>query len=224
MTIQLWHCQNSRSFRVLWALEEIGADYDLHMLCFPPRVNNKAYLEDNPLGTVPFLRDGETEMTESCAMLEYLGARYGAGSGCARSPEDADFGAYLNWLHHGEATLTFPQTVVLRYARFEPDARKLPQAVEDYREWFLARLRKTEATLSDGRAFLLPSGFSMADISVAYAVQLAITIGMREQMPEQVMRWFTGLTERPAFIRTREIEAKGHIAAGYPERQPVVLP
>ena len=69
MTIELWHCQNARSFRVLWALEEIGADYDLRMLCFPPRVNNKDYLEDNPLGTVPFLRDGDVEMTESANIL-----------------------------------------------------------------------------------------------------------------------------------------------------------
>lgn len=223
MTIHLWHCQNARSFRVLWALEEIGAAYDLHMLCFPPRLNNKDYLEENPLGTVPLMRDGATEMTESCAMLEYLAARYDP-QGTGRRPDHTEYGAYLNWLHHGEATLTFPQTIVLRYSRFEPDERKLPQAVEDYQAWFLARLRKAEDTLSDGRESLLPSGFSMADISVAYAVQLAITIGLRDQLPPHVMRWFAGLTQRPAFQRTREIEERAHLDAGYPERAPVPLP
>jgi glutathione S-transferase len=223
MTIQLWHCQNARSFRVLWALEEIGAEYDLHMLCFPPRVNNKDYLEENPLGTVPFLRDGDVEMTESAAMLQYLADRYDP-LGAGRPSDHVDFGAYLNWLHHGEATLTFPLAIALRYARFEPDERKQPQVAADYTEWFLARLRKAEATLSDGRAALLPSGFSMADISVAYAVQLAITMGLRDQLPPNVIRWFAGLTKRPAFIRTREIEEHGHIKAGYPARLPVPLP
>jgi glutathione S-transferase len=201
----------------------MGLPYDLHMLCFPPRVNNKAFLDDNPLGTVPFLRDGPTEMTESCAMLTYLGARYDT-AGCARGPDHADYGAYLNWLFHGEATLTFPLTIALRYARFEPDERKLPQAVEDYQAWFQARLRKAEATLADGRAYLLPPGFSLADISVAYAVQLAITMGLRDQLPPNVRRWFGALTERPAFQRTREIEERAHLAAGYPERAPVILP
>lgn len=222
MTVELWHCQNARSFRVLWALEELGVDYKLHMLCFPPRVNNKDYLEDNPLGTVPFLRDGAQELTESCAMLQYLGDCYG-NSAIARKAGDAEFGAYANWLHHGEATLTFPQTIVLRYSRFEPDDRKLPQAVEDYRSWFLARLRKAEATLSDGRDYLLPSGFSMADIAVGYAIQLAITIGMRDLLPPHVLAWFKRLTERPAFVRTREIEERAHLDAGYPPRAPVVL-
>lgn len=113
---------------------------------------------------------------------------------------------------------------MLRYSRFEPDDRKLPQAVDDYREWFLARLKKAESVLSDGRPFLLNSGFSMADIAVAYAVQLAITIGLRDQLPPNVYSWYAGLTERPAFIRTRQIEESAHVAAGYPERKPVVLP
>lgn len=223
MTIEIWHCQNARSFRILWALEELGADYDLHMLCFPPRVNNKGYLDDNPLGTVPFLRDGDSEMTESAAMLHYLGAKH-PEAGLSRDPEDAEFGAYLNWLTHGEATLTFPLAITLRYSRFEPDERKSPQVAQDYKEWFMARLRKAEDTLSDGRDTLLSSGFSMADISVAYAVQLAITMGLRDELPPNVMRWFAALTEREAFKRTREIEESGHIEAGYPERKPVVLP
>ncbi len=222
MTIELWHCQNARSFRVLWALEELGAEYKLNMLCFPPRATNKDYLQDNPLGTVPFLRDQAQELTESCAMLEYLGACYGEGR-LARAPGHAEFGAYLNWLHHGEATLTFPQTIVLRYGRFEPDERKLPQAVEDYSAWFLARLRLAESTLEDGRDFLLPSGFSMADIAVGYAIQLAITIGMRDRLPPHCLAWFDRLKTRPAFIRTREIEEKAHLDAGFPPRAPVVL-
>lgn len=50
------------------------------------------------------------------------------------------FGEYLNALHYGEATLTFPQTFLLRYGRFESPERRQPQVAQDYSKWFLARL------------------------------------------------------------------------------------
>ena len=46
--IELWHCPDARSFRVLWALEELGLPYTLHLLPFPPRAKAPEYLEINP--------------------------------------------------------------------------------------------------------------------------------------------------------------------------------
>ena len=63
--MKLWHCNGSRSLRPLWALEEMGMDYELEVLPFPPRIFQREYLGVNSLGTVPFFVDGETEMTES---------------------------------------------------------------------------------------------------------------------------------------------------------------
>jgi len=67
--ITLYHCMSARSFRPLWALEELGMPYELKMLPFPPRVLDRSFLAINPLGTIPLLIDGETHMTESAAML-----------------------------------------------------------------------------------------------------------------------------------------------------------
>jgi glutathione S-transferase len=106
-------------------LEELALDYRLVMLPFPPRVLAKAYREINPLGTIPFLIDGETRMSESAAMVQYLIARYGPGE-IGVEPDDPVYGAYLNFLHQGEATLTFPQTLVLRYSLQEPAERRQP--------------------------------------------------------------------------------------------------
>jgi hypothetical protein len=44
-------------------------------------------------------------------------------------------------LPRSEATLTFPLTIVLRYSQLEPKERRLAQAVNDYTQWFLSRLR-----------------------------------------------------------------------------------
>ncbi len=179
--IVLYHCANARSFRPLWTLEEMGLPYELKMLPFPPRVHAKDYLSVNPLGTIPTLLDGPLRMTESAAICQYLATRYGP-TPLAVAPDEPDFGLYLNWLHFGEATLTFPQTIVLRYSRLEPPERRLPQAVEDYTRWFLGRLRGIEAALAD-RDFLCAGRFTVADISVGYALMLTGFIDLDKSMP-----------------------------------------
>ena len=117
--LTLHHCFNARSFRPLWALEELGLAYELKMLPFPPRALARDYLKINPLGTIPAFFDGDMRMTESAAICQYLADRHGQGS-LGVAPEEPAYGEYLNWLHFGEATLTFPQTLVLRYRRLEP--------------------------------------------------------------------------------------------------------
>ena len=75
--ITLYHCDGARSFRPLWMLEEMGLAYELKMLPFPPRVFAKEYLAINPLGTIPYMIDGDTTMSESSGICHYLGTRYG---------------------------------------------------------------------------------------------------------------------------------------------------
>jgi glutathione S-transferase len=82
--------------------------YDLKLLPFPPRFRAREFLDENPLGTIPLLVDGDTRMTESAAMIEYLSMRHGGGA-LSVMPDEPGYGAYLNGLHFGEATLTFPR-------------------------------------------------------------------------------------------------------------------
>ena len=123
-------------------------------------------------------------MTESAAICQYLAERFDPHNikGLAVRPNEPGFGAWLNGLHQGEATLTFPQTIVLRYGHFEPDERKLPQAAEDYTKWFLSRLRWIDAVLQDNE-FLCAGRFTAADISVGYALMLAGSWGCRRSCP-----------------------------------------
>ena len=134
--ITLYHCDGARSFRPLWMLEEMGLPYELKMLPFPPRVFAKEYLALNPLGTIPFMIDGETKMTESSGICHYLGTRHGPTPLIVGVDEPA-YGAFLNWMYFSDATLTFPQTLVLRYSQLEPEERRNPQVATDYAKWFL---------------------------------------------------------------------------------------
>jgi glutathione S-transferase len=202
--ITLYHCIDARSFRPLWTLEELGLPYRLQMLAFPPRVLHKNYREINPLGTVPLFLDGATRMSESAAICDYLAARHSPGNLSVQADEP-DFGSYLNDLHFGEATLTFPQTLVLRYGAFEVPARRQPQVVSDYSQWFLARLRHLEVRLAQ-QDYLNAGRFTAADVSVGYALLLASHLGLQASFTPAVSRYWGRLQQRPGYLRAGQAQ------------------
>lgn len=199
MTIKLYHCKGARSVRPLWTLEEMGIDYELESMKFPPRMFREGYLNINPLGTVPAMTDGDVLMTESTGICQYLVDVHGP-SPLGLTPKDKDYGAYLNWLHRSDATLTFPQTIVLRYTRLEPEERRLKQAADDYTQWFFARLRSVEQAVTD-HDYLCADRFTIADIAVGYALYLATTLGLREGFKPKTEAYLQRLEARPAFQR-----------------------
>jgi len=193
----LYHCSDARSFRPLWVLEEMGLPYDLRMLPFPPRAAAPGYLVANPLGTVPLLEDGEVRMTESAAICQYLVTRHGPTK-LNVAPEEPGYGAFLNGLHLGEATLTFPQTLVLRYGRFEPPERRLPQVADDYTRWFLSRLRKAAAGMEGG--YYAAGRFTAADVSIGYALLLAVKLGLDAQFTPEIAAYWARLSTRRGYL------------------------
>lgn len=202
--IDLYHCMSARSFRPLWTLEELGLPYTLVMLPFPPRVQQRSFMDINPLGTIPLLIDGSTRMTESVAICQYLSERYGPTPLQVQCNEP-DFGAYLNYLHFGEATLTFPQTLVLRYAHFEPPERRQPSVAEDYAKWFVARLKTLEPVLAD-QQYLCANRFTAADVSVGYALMLATHLGLETRFPPAVAAYWDRLQKRDGYQRALQAQ------------------
>lgn len=210
--ITLHHCVSARSFRPLWMLEEIGVPYALKMLPFPPRMMARAFMEVNPLGTIPAFSDDALFMTESAAICQYLAARHSAGA-LDVAAHEADFGRYLNFLHFGEATLTFPQTLVLRYTHLEPPERRQPQVAEDYAKWFHARLR-TLAPLLEREPFLCAGRFTAADVSVGYALMLAEHLGLNARFADPIAQYWMRLKQRDGFQRALNAQHDAAIAQG----------
>lgn len=210
--ITLHHCMSARSFRPLWMLEELGLPYRLAMLPFPPRVRARSFLADNPLGTVPLMVHGDTRMTESAAICQYL-CSLKAPTPLQVEPGEADYGAYLNFVHFGEATLTFAQTLVLRYARFEPPQRRQMGVADDYAKWFLARLRTLEPRLAD-TPYLSARRFTAADVSVGYALLLAQYLGLADRFTPAVALYWERLRGRDAFARAMQAQQAAAEAQG----------
>ncbi len=197
--MKLYHCNGARSLRCLWALEEMGLQYELETLPFPPRMFAKHYKDVNPLGTVPALVDGDLIMTESSGICHYLAEKYGP-TPLGVSKNETDYGAFLNWMYRSDSTLTFPLTIHFRYTALEPEERRSAQVAEDYKKWFLGRWTSVESWL-ENHDYLCAERFTMADICVGYALVFANTLGVAEAMTPNVARWWERIATRPAFQR-----------------------
>jgi glutathione S-transferase len=190
----------------------MGIDYELNILPFPPRFLSKEFLDINVLGTVPFFADGETTMTESTAICHYLVERHQRHD-FGIEPGHPEYGDYLNWLYQSDATLTFPQTLVLRYRELEPENRRQAQVVEDYSRWFIARLRRLDGHIP-GRTYLCGERFTIADIAVGYALYLGVLQGLDQGYTGQVKDYLARLMERPGFQKAVSLTADGETPPG----------
>lgn len=205
----LYTCAGSRGLRATWAAEEAGTDIDLKLLPFPPRFKATEYLQVNPLGTVPMLIEGDTEMTESCAIAHYLATKGNVEDLVVASGEE-DYPGYLDFTYHADATITFPQTVFMRFSLFEKE-KGWSEAGEAYAKWFWKRLVKLEQRL-ETRKFLCADRFTVADICCGYALILAGRVGLDEGIPQSLRDYRDGLVSRDGYKRAVARESAGPAA------------
>src|SRR6185295_13558549 len=85
--IKVYGVPQSRAFRVLWALRELGLEFekiDRHTRPVPTSIaggtRSAEFLKLNPNGHIPVLVDGTTVLWESMAINLYLARQYGAGT------------------------------------------------------------------------------------------------------------------------------------------------
>jgi glutathione S-transferase len=128
--ITVHHLNNSRSQRVLWLLEELGAPYevkryerDAKTMLAPPEL-----LAVHPLGKAPVIVDGDVTVAESGAIIEYLIDRYGAGR-LIPAAGTAERLRYTYWLHYAEGSAMPPLLLKLVFDRVENSPAPWPISV-----------------------------------------------------------------------------------------------
>jgi len=124
--------------------------------------------------------------------------------------DEPAYGAFLNWMYFSDATLTFPQTLVLRYSQLEPEERRNPQVAGDYAKWFLGRLRAVEAATAKSET-LCAGHFTAADIVNGYALRLAESIGLARDFGPNVAAYWARLQQRDGFKRAVAAERQAGI-------------
>ncbi len=198
MTIRLYHHPFSRAANVVWMLEEVGVEYDLHFVdIFKGEHKSAEILGLNPMGKVPILVDGDVPVTESAAIGLYLADRYGPGRLCPDLDAPAR-GTYLRWSLFAPSVI---EPAVAAHAANWP-------AKESQVGWgnYDAVLNSMESATS-ACSFLLGETFSMADIIFGGTLRFMLQTKMLEARPA-FLAYCERLEKRPALIKADAINTR----------------
>ncbi|WP_394651275.1 glutathione S-transferase [uncultured Acinetobacter sp.] len=103
--LTIHHLEKSRSFRIVWALEELQQQYQIKLykrlpsLAAPPELKRV-----HPLGKAPILEDAGRTIAESAVILEYLQTKFDTTQRFKPQQDDDAF-QYLYWMHYAEGSL-----------------------------------------------------------------------------------------------------------------------
>lgn len=210
--ITLHHLDQSRSFRILWALEELGLDYDIKFYHRQPNFSAPNELKlIHPLGKAPILTDAEQTIAESAVILEYLQQHYDLQAQFQPQQTSAQQ-AYQYWMHYAEGSLMpllVMQLVLTKVPQqvpwlVRPVANKISAGIKA--GFIQPRLKDhiayLEAYLSEHDYFA--GDFSFADIQMSFPLQ-ALQSRTGHRYPK-IAAYLARVEQRPAFQSARERE------------------
>lgn len=196
--MQLYGSVKSRTIRVLWALQEMGLDYE-H---FPTAPRSDEIRSLNPLGKIPVLVDGDAVITDSTAILTYLADKhaqltYPAGS-VERARQD---GHTFFLLDEFDACLW----TASRNRYINPEERRVPEIIPALEWEFSNSQTQFVERLGDGE-FLMGDKMTVPDIIAAHCGGWAVIA--RFPITQPAFRAYTDrLRARPAFQRALDHKA-----------------
>lgn len=208
MSLIVHHLNNSRSQRILWLLEEIGAPYEIKYYDRDATTNlaPPELVAVHPLGKSPVISDGDRVIIESGAITEYLCERHGGGHLVPERGTD-DHISHLEWLHFAEGSAMTPILLRIYTARLGEAAAPLEPRINQQLD---AHFSYMESRVGDSGHFIGDS-LSAADIMLSFPAEIAIMQGMAPRYPK-LAAFVNACHARPAWQRARE---KGGAYYGY---------
>ncbi len=181
----------SRAFRVMWTLEELGQNYD-HIECKP---HSPEAMAANPSGKIPALRVDDDVLTDSTAIITYLADKHGAlthpAGTIARARQDGLLHMILDEI---DAILW----TAARHTFVLPEERRLPEIKESLR-WEFERNAKRLADRIEG-PFLMGDTMTIADIVAAHCLNWAYSAKFPLD-DERLLAYSKAMRGRDAFKR-----------------------
>ncbi|ATZ68837.1 MULTISPECIES: glutathione S-transferase family protein [Acinetobacter] len=208
--ITLHYLQCSRSFRILWALEELGIDYQVEYYQRSPNYTAPESLKQiHPLGKAPILVDDAQVIVESAVILDYLQQRYDEQQQF-KPQHMEDQHQYLYWMHYAEGSLMplLVMTLVLNSVSkhvpwvIRPIANKITDGVKA--GFVRPRVKEHIIYLEDYLAEhdYFAGAFSFADIQMAFPL-MALQKRLHGKYPN-IQAFVQRVQERAAFQRAEQ--------------------
>jgi len=176
--MKLYGMQQSRSFRCFWALEEAGIEYEYIPVKLrtepedPDSAKNPKYLALNVQGKVPTLVCDDLVLTESVAILNYIG-RYAPDSGLLPNASMAMYAKLDEMIAFVLAELEQPLWSKGKHMFALPEDHRIPQMFETAKFEFAKAINTLDHLLSEGE-FAIANSFTIADILLAQTFNWAI--------------------------------------------------
>ena len=169
--IKLYGTAPTRALRVIWMLNELGLEYELHPIDFAQGEARRAPLLDlNPAAKVPVLVDGDVVLTESAAIQLYLAEKH-PEAGLVPGTLEGRAQMY-RWMFFLVTEIEQPLWRIARHTFVYPEDQRLPQDVALARQECLAMVAVLERHM-EGREFIVGDRLSVADFTAAYTLDWA---------------------------------------------------
>jgi glutathione S-transferase len=194
------HLNNSRSQRVLWALEELGLPYEIKLYQRDP-VTNLAPPElkaVHPLGKSPLLEEDGVMIEESGAIIQHLLDKYGQGH-FQPAPGTPEALRHLQWMHFAEGSAMTPILLQLYTARLGDAAAPLQPRINEQLESQFAYL---ECELRPSGHFV-GDELTGADMMLSFPAEIAVMQGRSDACPK-LAKFVAAIHARPAWQAARE--------------------
>jgi len=194
------HLNDSRSQRILWLLEELGAPYEIkhYSRDATTRLAPPELKAVHPLGKSPVITDGAETIAESGAIVDYIIRKYGGGR-LAPAPGSADFEKYNEWLHYAEGSAMLPLMLNMYVGRLGEAGAPLQPRIDSEIANHIGYVNHS----LEGRDWLMGGELTGADIQMSFVGEVVRAFGREDQYPN-VKAWVERFQARPAYQRALE--------------------
>ena len=195
--LKLHFAPNCRAGRVLWLLEELGLEYELNRMDFHPKdLKSDEHKARHPLGRVPVLDDGDIQIWESGAIIDYILERHKNG-GLKPSADDERFPKYLQWFHYCEGMVMPPINTIIVHTLLLPPDRRDETVLAQGKRLLTKSLEPVNEVLA-GKDYLI-GNFSGADIMLGHACFMSNRLGCVPDELTNLKSYVGRIASRPSF-------------------------
>jgi len=189
------HLNDSRSQRILWLLEELGAPYEIkfYQRDATTRLAPPELQAVHPLGKSPVITDRAETIAESGAIVDYILRTYGGGR-LAPAAGSKDFEKYNEWLHYAEGSAMLPLMLNLYVGRLGEAAAPLQPRIDSE---IANHVGYVDRSL-EGRDWLMGADLTGADIQMSFVGEVVRAFGRIDAYPN-VKAWVERFQARPAY-------------------------